>query len=206
MNFGRLTLIRRAGMIRPFFAGGPFAPQPNRHMLHSEYTKAAQAAIAHVKANVRYRGLNTAGGWIRNPIDVPQKFAARIKSLQLGASRSEAYGGAFDGRLFIDELAKLGLETQTGNCSELSAVAFKHLEAAKVLPIDYFGVYRGRWDHAFVVLNRDPSIPISDFAKWSYQAVVCDPLYDRCGDAGRLATWYPKMFPLKKTDVMYRVE
>src|SRR5690606_10208149 len=168
------------------------------------YTKAAQAAIAHVKASIRYRGLNTAGGWIRNPIDVPQKFAARIKSLQLGASRSEAYGGALDGRLFIDELAKLGLETQTGNCSELSAVAFKHLEAAKVLPIDYFGVYRGRWDHAFVILNRDPSIPISDFAKWSYQAVVCDPLYDRCGDAGRLATWYPKMFPLKKTDVMYR--
>ena len=27
-----------------------------------------------------------------------------------------------------------------------------------------------------------------------------DPLYDRAGDAGFLATWYPKMFPLRDGD------
>ena len=49
-------------------------------MHHSEYMSMANAAISHVKANVKYRGLNTAGGWIRNPTDVPQKWYARIQS------------------------------------------------------------------------------------------------------------------------------
>jgi hypothetical protein len=53
------------------------------------------------------------------------------------------------------------------------------------------------------VLNRDATK--SDFKDWSYLAVACDPLYDRSADAGNLAVWYPKMFPLKKTDVIYRV-
>ena len=50
-------------------------------------------------------------------------------------------------------------------------------------------MYRGSWNHAFVVLNRDRSVPVSDFANWSRLAVVCDPLYDRAVDAGFLATW-----------------
>ena len=174
-------------------------------MVHSEYLKAAQDAVAHVKSKVRYRGLNTAGGWIRHPDEVPGKFVARIASKLMGASRSAAYGGSFDGQLYIDELAKLGLESGTGNCSELSAIAFLYLKAKGIAPIEYFGVVRGGWDHAFVVLNRDATVPITDFATWSYQAVVCDPLYDRAADAGNLATWYSRMFPIKKTDMWYRL-
>ena len=174
-------------------------------MLHSEYSKAAEAAISHVKSNVRYRGLNTGGGWIRNPIEVQQKFIARIDALLLGAKRSAEYGGSFDAELYINEVAKLAIDTQTGNCSELSAVAFLYLKAKGIVPIEYFGVYRGNWNHAFVVLNRDATIPVSNFQDWSYQAVVCDPLKDRSADAGNLAVWYPKMFPLKATDAMYRI-
>ena len=62
-------------------------------------------------------------------------------------------------------------------------------------------MYRGSWNHAFVVLNRDQSVPVSDFANWSRLAVVCDPLYDRVGDAGFLSTWYPRMFPLRGSDL-----
>ena len=62
-------------------------------------------------------------------------------------------------------------------------------------------MYRGSWNHAFVVLNRDQSVPVSDFANWSRLAVVCDPLYDRAGDAGFLSAWYPRMFPLRDRDV-----
>ena len=174
-------------------------------MVHSEYLQAAKDAVEHVKRNVRYRGLNTAGGWIRHPDEVTQKFVARISSKLMGASRSAAYGGSFDAELYIDEVAKLGLESGTGNCSELSAIAFLFLKAKAIAPIEYFGVIRGAWNHAFVVLNRDDSIPISDFAAWSYQAVVCDPLYDRAADAGNLAVWYSRMFPLKETDMWYRL-
>lgn len=175
-------------------------------MMHSQYSQAAKDAINHVKQNVRYRGLNTGGGWIRNPAEVPQKFYARINSMVKGAERSAAYGGSFDAEIYINGVAKLAIDSDTGNCSELSAVAFLFLESKGIVPIDYFGVRRGAWNHAFVVLNRDASIPIPDFAAWSYQAVVCDPLYDRSADAGNLATWYPRMFPLKITDMWYRIE
>lgn len=175
-------------------------------MIHSEYAKAATNAIEHVKHKVRYRGLNTGGGWIRNPAEVPQKFSARIKSLRLGAARSAEYGGVFDAELYINEMAKLAVDSQTGNCSELSALAFLYLRDNGIRPIEYYGVIRGGWDHAFVVLNRDTNIAVPNFADWSYQAVCCDPLKDRSDDAGFLATWYPKMFPLKTTDLWYRLD
>src|SRR5688572_12719856 len=123
-------------------------------MLHSEYMAAAQRAIGYVKAQVKYCGLNTGGVWIRNPADVPQKFSARIESIREGSRRSAGHTGRFVPTVYIDELDKLARDTQTGNCSELSAVAFNHLKAQGIGPIDYFGVIRGGWDHAFVVLNR----------------------------------------------------
>lgn len=175
-------------------------------MQHSEYLKAAQSAITYVKTNVKYRGLNTAGGWIRNPVDVPQKVVARIDSQFTGAMRSGQFHGGFNAETYINELDKLAKDTNTGNCSELSSVAFNYLKGQGITPIDYFAVFRGGWDHAFVVLNRDAAIPVSDFAKWSYDAVVCDPLYDRVADAGLLAPWYPRMFPLKSSEVIYRIE
>jgi hypothetical protein len=103
-------------------------------------------------------------------------------------------------------MEKLAKDTQTGNCSELAAVAFNYLKFQGIRPLDYFAVYRGGWDHAFVVLNRDAKTPLSDFAKWSEFAVVCDPLYDRANYAGFLATWYPRAIPLRPPDVKYRIE
>lgn len=173
-------------------------------MLHSEYKAAAAAALTHIQAKVKYRGLNTAGGWIRHPLDVPEKFIARIQSKLIGEERSAAYNNKFNPEVYIPELAKLGIETGTGNCSELSAVGFMHLNRLQIRPIEYFGVFRGSWNHAFVILNR-PSIPVANFKEWSYQAIVLDPLYDRVADAGFLATWYPRMFPLKDDDLVVRV-
>ena len=175
-------------------------------MEQSQYSTAAHAAINFVKNTVRYRGLNTAGGWIRNPAEIPQKFAARIDSLRKGEQRSAKYQGAFSGENYVNEMAQLAKETQTGNCSELSAVAFNFLKAQGIRPLDYFGVFRGGWNHAFVILNRDAATPLSNFKDWSYAAVLCDPLYDRAADAGYLATWYARMFPLKDSDVKYRIE
>jgi hypothetical protein len=174
-------------------------------MDHSKYIEAGKDALAHVRSKVRYRGLNTAGGWIRNPAEVAGKFAARIHSKWLGAQRSEAYGGKFDAELYIRQMSKLAIDSNTGNCSELSALAFMRLAAKQVGPLEYWGVVRGSWDHAFVILNRDESIPIEKFADWSYSAVVVDPLYDRVADAGNLARWYPKMFPVKTTDMWLRL-
>lgn len=175
-------------------------------MLHSGYSNAARAGVTYVQNNVRYRGLNTPGGWIRHPTEVNEKVIARVDSLITGARRSAAYQGPFKGELYINELDRLAKDTQTGNCSELAAVAFNFLKLQGIRPIDYFGVFRGAWNHAFVILNRDATTPVSDFAKWSYDAVVCDPLYDRSADAGFLATWYPRMFPLRPADVAHRLE
>ncbi len=175
-------------------------------MMHSEYVNAANAAIAEVKSSVRYRGLNTPGGWIRNPSEAPEKAVARADSVITGMSRSADYKGKFSGEHYINEVDRLARDTQTGNCSELSAVAFNYLKRLGTRPLDYFGVFRGSWNHAFVILNRDAAIPIGDFAKWSYDAVLCDPLYDRVADAGFLATWYPKVYPLSARDLVLRIE
>ena len=59
-------------------------------MVFSEHLSLAKGAIAQVQSQVRYRGLNTGGGWIRNPLDVPQKFAARIKSLSVASENRTA--------------------------------------------------------------------------------------------------------------------
>jgi len=180
-------------------------------MVHSGYVAQAKMANNYVRERVQYRGLNTAGGWIRNPVDVQQKFVARITSMAVGIAMDREYSktnldGKFHPEDYIRNLEVLAYASQTGNCSELSAVAFKYLERQSVRSIDYFAVYRGSWNHAFVVLNRDASTPVTDFATWSEMAVVCDPLYGREDIAGNLARWYPKMFPLHKNDVMYRVE
>jgi hypothetical protein len=175
-------------------------------MEFSQYVNAAKAAIQYVKTSVRYRGLNTAGGWIRNPAEIPQKFSARIKSLNTGSERSANYSGPLDGDVYINELDRLAKETNTGNCSELSAVAFNYLKNQGIRPLDYFAVWRGSWNHAFVVLNRPADKPIARFDEWSRYAVVCDPLYDRAGDAGFLATWYPKIHPFKEGDLLKRLE
>ena len=51
-------------------------------------------------------------------------------------------------------------------------MAFNYLKGQGIAPIDYFAVWRGGWNHAFVVLNRDAKIPVPDFAKWKlYHAV-----------------------------------
>jgi len=174
-------------------------------MLHSEYIREADNAISHVKSKVRYRGLNTLGGlYLRHPLENPLKTIARLASKALGAVRSARYGGSCDAGDYIKETARLAIETHTGNCSELSSVAFLFLNARHIRPIEYFKVQRGNWGHAFVILNRDGDIPISKFKDWSPTAVLCDPLYDRYGEAGWLETWYPRMFPLKDTDLWLR--
>lgn len=74
-----------------------------------------------------------------------QKFVARVHSQILGSSRSAAYKGSFDPVRYINELERLAFDTGTGNCSELSAVAFKYLVKANVRPIEYYGVFRSSW-------------------------------------------------------------
>lgn len=175
-------------------------------MMHSEYLTSAQLAIAYVKQQVRYRGLNTPAGWIRDPLNVVQKFDARINSLREGARMDAQYNGPFNPQVYVDNLEKLAKDTNTGNCSELSAVAFNFLKRKGTRPLELYLVFRGHWNHAFVILNRDGKAAVSDFANWSYQAVLCDPLYDRAADAGNLAIWYPRMFPMKASDLAWRIE
>ena len=174
-------------------------------VVFSQWVSTGKAAIAHVQERVRYRGLNTAGGWIRNTSEYPNKFGARIYQKILGLYRDSQSDGSFDARTYIEQVAKLGIDSQTGNCSELSAIAFLHLEKMGIAPIDYVAAWRGSWNHAFVLLNRDASQPISDFAAWSRYAVVCDPLYDRAADAGYLPRWYPRLLPLREKDVILRI-
>jgi hypothetical protein len=173
-------------------------------MVHSEYLRAAKDAIGHVKSTVRYRGLNTAGGWIRNPLEVIQKFDRRIENLKIGKARSAMRDQSdWTPEARVQQMAQLAKDTNTGNCDELSAVAYEYLQKDGITPLDSFTVCRPGWSHAFVVLNRDPKIPLSDFAAWSYQAVVCDPLYDRADDGLCLKLWYPRMFPLRSADVLF---
>lgn len=171
-------------------------------MLHSEYSRKAKDAIVFVQSSVRYRGTNTAAGWIRNPLEVTEKFATRLHSKYLGAQRSaDPPPGGWSHAQTVNQFDRLATDSQTGNCGELSAVAYNYLKRQGVVPLEYFAVYRGSWNHAFVLLNRDRSVPIDDFKTWSYQAVVCDPLYDRSDDACHLLRWYSRMFPLVDSDV-----
>src|SRR5689334_5718883 len=99
-----------------------------RQMVHSDYANAAAAAVSYVKSSVRYRGLNTAGGWIRHPTEVEWKFASRIATLVLGIKMDAEYKGDFNGEYYVNQLEKLAKQSKTGNCSELSAVAFNYLK------------------------------------------------------------------------------
>lgn len=63
------------------------------------------------------------------------------------------------------------MDSNTGNCSELSAVAFLRLVKASTRPVEYYAVFRGKWNHAFLILDRDSSVPFENFRDWSSQAV-----------------------------------
>ena len=154
-------------------------------MVFSQYLSAAKGAIDYVKGQARYRGLNTGGRWIRDPLDVPQKFAACIKSLNMASENRAAMANIEAGwDQFVDQWIREALASQTGNCCELSAIAFRYLQRQGIRPVEFFGVYRGGWNHALGVLTRDHSVSVSDFANWSRPAVVCDPLYDPPGTRG----------------------
>jgi hypothetical protein len=171
------------------------------------YETAAKEALKHIRSKVRYRGLNTLGGWIRNPFEGTEKFVARVTNKLMGAVADNEYGNKkFNPDYYIEQVALLGEASNAGNCSELSAIGYLYLERSGLRPIEYFGVYRGWWNHAFLILNRPADSDVSDFASWASKAVVCDPLYDRSGEAGFLATWYPHMFPLKPRDIFKRLE
>lgn len=175
-------------------------------MLFSQYLGHAKAAIKHCQGAVRYRGINTPGGWLRHPLELNNLVLAGATNFVAGRVMNAYMAPPSDRMDYVKRIATLGRISQTGNCSELSGIAFEYLDNAEIYPLDYFAVWRGRWNHAFVVLNRDASIPVKDFEKWSQRAIVCDPLYDRAADAGHLSVWYPGMFPLTSKDVWYRLE
>ena len=107
-------------------------------MVFSEYLSAAKGAITYVKGQVRYRGLNTGGGWIRDPPYVPQKSAARIKSLNMASENRAAMantGAGWD--QFVDQWIREALASQTGNCCELSAIAFRYLQRQGIRPVEF---------------------------------------------------------------------
>ena len=86
-------------------------------MVFSEYLAAAKGAIAQVKSQARYRGLNTGGGWIRDPLEVPQKFAARITSLNMVRENRIAMANSNAGwDDFVDQWVPEAITSQTGNC------------------------------------------------------------------------------------------
>jgi hypothetical protein len=170
------------------------------------YDTAAKEALKHIRSRVRYRGLNTLGGWIRNPFEGTEKFVARLTNKVMGAVADKEYGNKkFNPDYYIEQVALVGEASNTGNCSELSAIGYLYLERTGLRPIEYFGVYRSAWNHAFIILNRPEGSTLSDLKSWSSQAVVCDPLYDRADEAGMLAIWYPRMFPLVEKDLFVRV-
>src|SRR5262249_52273779 len=81
---------------------------------------------------------------------------------------------------FNDERAKVrwealqALQARAGNCSELSAVAYKFLDEAGVRPLER--VYLAApGDHVFTVLGRDPWSDLQDVRTWGCNAFVCDP-------------------------------
>jgi len=65
---------------------------------------------------------------------------------------------------YVDQWIREAVTSPTGNCCELSAVAFRHLQRQGIRPVEFFAVYRGSWNHPFVLLNRDQSIPVVDFS------------------------------------------
>ena len=48
-------------------------------MVFSEDLSAAKGAITYAESQVRYRGLNAGGGWIRDPLDVPQNLRRALR-------------------------------------------------------------------------------------------------------------------------------
>jgi hypothetical protein len=99
----------------------------------------------------------------------------------------------------MESLAKNAVRYRVGNCAENSALAFvmfaeypgpendnslPELEGdpSKNPPIERVDSPDG--DHAFVVVNRNPSFAISDVARWAdHQVIICDPWWFHEGEA-----------------------
>ena len=57
-------------------------------VVFSEYLAAVKFAVAQVKSQVRYRGLNRGGGWLRDPLEVPQNLQrASLRSTRINGVR-----------------------------------------------------------------------------------------------------------------------
>ena len=124
-------------------------------------------------------------GWIRDPLDVPQKFAARTTSRNIERENRAAMANTEAGwDNFVDQWIREALASQTGQLLRALSDSVSISATAGIRPVEFFGVYRGGWNHALGVLTRDHSVSVSDFANWSRPAVVCDPLYDPPGTRG----------------------
>lgn len=96
---------------------------------------------------------------------------------------------------------------QMGNCGEHARVALEYLRQTTTPRAEIIADFAN--DHAFVVIDRDPSSNLSDPTTWGGAAVVCDPWAREYFPASKLKEklahilsthLYPPVYFLKKED------
>ncbi|MHB1222363.1 MAG: ankyrin repeat domain-containing protein [Gammaproteobacteria bacterium] len=82
---------------------------------------------------------------------------------------------------FMENLAKNAVKHGVGNCGDLAdllVLLLREYHPENNLAIFYESVcIRGRGDHAFLVINRDPASDIRDVDSWGPDAIICDPWF-----------------------------
>ncbi|MBM7066368.1 hypothetical protein [Actibacterium sp. 188UL27-1] len=89
--------------------------------------------------------------------------------------RNVAAAGMEDSATMTDRLATHASANKCGNCGEYAAVTFQFLKRRKcpfLLELAYYE--KGSLDHAFVIINRDDTAPLSTPSKWGDHCWIAD--------------------------------
>lgn len=81
----------------------------------------------------------------------------------------------------LENIIKTAIKFGVGNCGELTdllTLLLREYQPEDHIDIQYESVcIKGRGDHAFIIINRDPTSDIKDVNSWGEQAIICDPWF-----------------------------
>jgi hypothetical protein len=165
----------------------------------STYLAAANQAVRYVKSTLPLGSTNNPSDFIRYPAGGTLRWGESAVGQAVAAQQSVADLRKLapmdrsDPRFnltLIETWARNATAVGAGNCALQAAVAFVYLRGQRVFPLEFMRLSGDR-DHGFVILGRDASTDLNNFAEWTGgSSILCDPWRGTSGVAGMLAVWY----------------
>jgi hypothetical protein len=105
-------------------------------------------------------------------------------------------------RQFYHREAELSASAMAANCGEMCCFGLKYvMESKEFITNQSLEVmkFTAPFEHYFLVLNRDPTIPVGDYKRWNSDTLIIDPWLNKVMTLQEFDQFWKKNFPIINT-------